>query len=279
MIRPYIGRFAPSPTGPLHFGSLVAALASWLDAKHHNGKWLVRIEDIDPPREVAGASDQILRSLHAHGLIADQPLTYQSQRSDFYENALSHLQNNGAIYGCDCSRKRLNGQAYDGYCRTRQNLVSTPYALRAKVTKPWVDFEERISEPGGQIEGDFIVRRKDQLYAYQLAVTVDDALQGVTHIVRGDDLIDSTPMQVWLQKQLGYPQIAYAHLMTVKNAQGQKLSKQTGANALSNTTPAANILAALQYLRQPIPEVSFDVDKILQFASKNWQIDRLNTTQ
>jgi glutamyl-Q tRNA(Asp) synthetase len=232
---PYRGRFAPSPTGPLHLGSLVAALGSYLDAKAHGGEWLVRIEDLDTPRTVPGAADDILRTLERFGLEWDGPVLYQSTRIDAYEAALDQLRRRDLAFPCTCSRKDI-GERYPGTCRTGPRGSRDALSWRFRVSGETVEFEDRRLGPQRQnVEeyvGDFVLKRADGLFAYQLAVVVDDAAQGITDIVRGEDLLDSTARQIQLQRSLGYPQPRYLHLPVVNNELGQKLSKQTGAAAL-----------------------------------------------
>ncbi len=283
--RPYIGRFAPSPTGLLHIGSLVGALASYLDAKANNGLWRVRIEDLDPPREITGAADAILLSLQKHGLDWDGPILWQNQRLSAYTSALSQLTSNDRAFYCDCSRLQIqekNG-VHSGYCqasRENKHAISDThgFAVRALIGNQSVQFNDRIQGEYKQNltteVGDFVLQRKDGLFAYQLAVVVDDAFQGITHVVRGSDLLDSTPRQIFLQRLLGLPTPSYCHFPVIANQQHQKLSKQTFAKAISNDTPAQNILQALAYLRQPLPpaSVSRDVDELLLWASKHWSL-------
>lgn len=264
MMSNYLGRFAPSPTGALHFGSLVAAVGSYLDAKHHQGKWLVRIEDIDTPRNVKGSADDILRTLDAFGLHWDESVLYQSQRLAVYEDTLQQLKDQGLTYPCWCSRKTIaeantmSAQIYLGTCRHAppKTTPRTP-AWRMRVDNAVISFADRLQ---GEITqhlatevGDFVLKRADGLFAYQLAVVIDDAAQGITDIVRGADLLDSTPRQIYLQRQLGLDTPRYLHLPLVLNAQGQKLSKQTLALAIRPDHPTVTLYAALQYLGQHPP--------------------------
>jgi glutamyl-Q tRNA(Asp) synthetase len=248
---PYIGRFAPSPTGPLHVGSLVAAMASYLDAKAHHGQWLVRIEDVDGDRNVAGADDHILASLQRCGMRWDGEVTWQSRRTSLYEQALQQL--GDLVYPCGCSRKEIadsqlslsgrQAQAliYPGTCRHGLATGKSARALRLKVPQ-WphcmLSFDDRWAGHVGQDltdeVGDFVIKRADGFWAYQLAVVVDDGAQGITDIVRGADLLDSTPRQLYLQQVLGLPQPSYLHVPVVVNELGEKLSKQTGAQAFDN---------------------------------------------
>ncbi|WP_374583072.1 tRNA glutamyl-Q(34) synthetase GluQRS [Pseudoduganella sp.] len=256
---PYIGRFAPSPTGPLHLGSLVAAMASYLDAKVHGGQWLVRVEDVDKDRNVAGADQHILASLQRCGMQWDGEVTWQTRREDLYEAALRQLGDH--IYPCGCSRKEIAdsqlrlGQAglpnlvYPGTCRNGLAPGRTARALRLRTPQEphcIIHFHDRFA---GDVRqdittevGDFVVRRADGFWAYQLAVVVDDGAQGITDIVRGADLLDSTPRQLYLQQLLGLPQPRYLHVPLVVNADGEKLSKQTGAQAFDTGAPAASLL-------------------------------------
>jgi glutamyl-Q tRNA(Asp) synthetase len=231
----YRGRFAPSPTGPLHFGSLVAALGSYLDAKAHSGEWLVRIEDIDAPRTVPGAADDILRTLERFGLEWDGPVLYQSSRLEAYQAALEDLRRRDLVFPCGCSRKDV-GDRYPGTCRDGIRGRVDMASWRFRVPDEIVSFEDRRLGPQHQnvydYVGDFVLKRADGLFAYQLAVVVDDAYQGITDIVRGEDLLDSTARQLLLQRALGLTQPHYTHLPVVLNEAGQKLSKQTGATAL-----------------------------------------------
>ena len=270
----YIGRFAPSPTGPLHAGSLVAALASWLDARAHNGQWLVRIEDIDTPRCVKGADQGILEQLSACGLVADSEPKWQSQRTHLYENALSHLINKGWVYPCGCSRKEIEdiyvsqGQdiarhsaaIYPGTCRDglngkparawRLNVQAVMEALHLPQTLQWHDRRMGHEQQDVAREvGDFVLKRADGLWAYQLAVVVDDADQGITHVVRGEDLHDNTARQILLQKALGFPTPIYMHTPLVMGENGEKLSKQNGALALDLRDPLTVLNCAAEVLR------------------------------
>jgi glutamyl-Q tRNA(Asp) synthetase len=270
----YRGRFAPSPTGPLHAGSLVAALASWLDARAHRGDWLVRIEDVDRPRCLPGADAEILRQLARCGLLPDAPAQWQSQREPLYQDALDRLVAQGKAYPCGCSRKdvelalRSLGRArprhgdlvYPGTCRSGLH-GKEPRAWRFQVsegTVAWTDRRTGVHLQNVAKEvGDFVLKRADGLFAYQLAVVVDDAEQGITHVVRGEDLVDNTPRQLLLQRALGYSQPAYLHAPLVLGANGEKLSKQNGAAALDLGDPRAAIAAACAVLEIPVaPQAS-----------------------
>lgn len=261
----YRGRFAPSPTGPLHFGSLVAALASYLDAAERDGDWLVRMEDLDLPRCVEGADSDILQTLERFGLKWDGPVAYQSRRTDFYRDALLKLQGIGLAYPCTCSRREAGDGVYPGTCRTRIPETGKPVAWRLRTEDLVIGFDDR--RVGHQEQnlardvGDFVILRADGLFAYQLTVVVDDAEQGITDVVRGADLLDSTPRQIWLQRLLGYPQPRYMHIPVVTNEAGEKLSKQTKAPSLSPENTEADLIAALKFL-------GCDVNAALQTISR-----------
>jgi len=241
---PYRGRFAPSPTGPLHQGSLVTALASYLDARARGGDWLVRIEDVDIPRNVPGAADEILRCLEACALEWNGPVVYQTTRFTAYQEALDKLQSLGLAYPCACSRKDVGEGPYPGTCRSGIFAGRAARSIRLRVPE---------GDPAAAITGDFPLYRADGVWAYQLAVVVDDAWQQITHVVRGVDLLDSTPRQILLQRLLGFPPLNYAHIPVVLAADGQKLSKQTKAPPIDWTNPAPALVAALRFLHQPVP--------------------------
>lgn len=286
----YIGRFAPSPSGPLHIGSLVTALASWLDARAHGGQWLVRMEDVDTPRTVPGAAEAILQALQGCGLQWDGTVMVQSQRGTAYQTAFDYLNYQHLVYPCGCTRKeiadsltQLHGSAggheghatltYPGTCR--QGLQGkTARAWRIRVPPINLAFNDRWqglqTQALAAVVGDFILKRADGLWAYQLAVVVDDAEQGITHIVRGADLLDSTPRQIWLQQQLGYPTPSYMHVPVVCNEQGEKLSKQTGAAALNLQNPLSELQRALQFLGLPCE--GNEIAQVLASAIRHWQV-------
>lgn len=279
----YVGRFAPSPTGALHFGSLLAALASFLDARAHHGRWLLRMEDLDPAREPPGAAQQILDTLDDFGLHWDGPVVYQSQRIDVYHQVLTSLIDQNQVYRCDCSRQRVRAMnsIYDNQCRNRQLPPESDYALRLKLPDTTITFEDRIQ---GRYQqhltrecGDIVLCRRDGLVAYQLAVVVDDAWQGVTDIVRGYDLIDSTPRQIALQQLLSHAQPRYAHIPVASNQQGQKLSKQHFAKALDGRDAKRYLHEALRFLRQDLVAGSNreTPDSQLQRAIERWDIQRV----
>lgn len=248
----YRGRFAPSPTGPLHMGSLVSAVASWLDARAHSGAWLVRIEDVDEPRCRPEWAASILHTLDHHGLASDEEVVYQSRRKDLYRNALDRLTGNGLAYPCACSRKQLGDAPYPGTCRTGLPPGRQPRAWRFHVPPVPVTFHDRAHGPFSQhvsvAVGDFVLLRADGYFAYQLAVVVDDAHQRITHIVRGADLLDNTPRQILLQNALQYPHPLYIHHPLVLAADGAKLSKQTRARPVDELDPAAALRQALSFL-------------------------------
>ncbi|MDR6841112.1 tRNA glutamyl-Q(34) synthetase GluQRS [Pseudoxanthomonas sacheonensis] len=277
----YRGRFAPSPTGPLHFGSLVAALGSWLLARHANGQWLVRMEDLDPPREVAGAAAQQLAALDAFGLRSDGAVEWQSRRSDVYQIALDRLLAEGKAFACHCSRSQL--AASNGvHHRCAGKAQRTNPAIRLRVPPgTTVSFEDSlqggIAQDVGREVGDFVLKRADGLWAYQLAVVVDDAAQGMTDIVRGADLLDSTPRQILLQQALGLPTPRYLHLPLILDAGGQKLSKSSEAPAVDAGDPLPALHAAWLALGQASSavEVSFDAASFLASAKQAFTPDRL----
>lgn len=284
---PYVGRFAPSPTGPLHLGSLVAALASWLDARAVAGAWLVRMEDLDRPREQPGAAEGILAQLAALGLRWDGEIEYQSRRTDRYRAALDALA--AHTYWCGCTRKEMEDSAlapdgariYPGTCRAGLAPGKPRRAVRVRTRPEPIRFVDRVQGPCGQsVErevGDFVLLRADGLFAYQLAVVVDDAAQGVTDVVRGADLLDSSARQIHLQRLLGYPQPRYLHVPVAVNAAGEKLSKQTGAGAAG----PGDVPRALAFLGHS-PPGGLDVREMLEWARIHWnpaRIPRARTLQ
>jgi len=278
------GRFAPSPTGPLHPGSLVAAAASYLSARSQGGEWLVRMEDLDPPREVKGAADDILRTLEAFGFEWDGPVMYQSRRADAYEAALAALARDGYLYACGCSRREIadssvrgiEGPVYPGTCRSGLVGGREARALRVRTEGAVVEFVDRIQGPQAcdlAVEvGDFVLKRADGQFAYQLAVVVDDAAQGVTEIVRGADLLHSSARQIHVRRLLGYAEVSHAHVPAIVNARGQKLSKQTGARPLSATRPAEELRQALTVLGAWPKELDLDSPRsaVWSQAIANW---------
>jgi glutamyl-Q tRNA(Asp) synthetase len=310
----YIGRFAPSPTGPLHAGSLVAALASWLDARAHGGTWLVRIEDVDTPRCIPGADAEILRQLAACGFLPDAPPVYQSQRSALYQAALDQLITQGKAYPCACSRKDIEAAwlargvdkprhgelVYPGTCRhglqgkagrawrfltgfSPQNMPLAQQNNAQAATKNIVRHDSQNTplhwqdrrlgaqqQCVGSEVGDFVLRRADGLWAYQLAMVVDDAAQGVTHIVRGEDLADNTARQILLQRALGCATPQYLHTPLVLAADGQKLSKQNGAQAFDTSAPVACLRQAAQVLGLSVPSHCLTLESLLSACTSQW---------
>lgn len=284
-----IGRFAPSPTGPLHFGSLVAALGSFADARAAGGTWRVRIDDIDPPREVPGAADDILYTLERHGLYWDGEVIYQSRRHDRYAEAIERLRAADAIYACTCTRRELRqsarrgplGLVYPGTCRARGPIGQRAAALRLRMPATTLRLADTIQgdtrlDSAREI-GDIILRRRDGCWAYHLANCVDDADIGITDIVRGADLLPSALVQVALQQVLGLPPIRrWAHLPIVPAADGSKLSKQTGARPMPVENPVNNLLAAWAFLEQALPsEHPAGVEDFLAHALRTWNPARI----
>jgi glutamyl-Q tRNA(Asp) synthetase len=284
----YVGRFAPSPTGPLHFGSLAAALGGWLRARAQGGRFLLRIEDVDAPRCSPEAEAAILRSLAAHGLEWDGEIVRQRDRAARYAEALAALEARGAVYPCGCSRREIgdsalhgvDGLMYPGTCR--DGLKGKPArAMRVRADDRPICFTDALQGTVCQTLsteiGDFVVRRGDGLWAYQLAVVVDDADAGVTEVVRGADLLLSTPRQIHLQRLLETPTPAYVHLPIAVTPEGAKLAKQTGAPPLDDAAPAANLVAALRFLGQAPPEAlaATPVRAVLDWALEHWDLARL----
>ena len=282
----YRGRFAPSPTGPLHFGSLVAAVASFLEAKSRGGAWLVRIEDLDPPRVAPGAADAILRTLEACGMQWDGAVLWQSTRAAAYRAAFDQLSARGLVYPCACSRREIadsavsgiEGPVYPGTCRDGLPAGKVARAWRINTRGADIRVDDAIQGPVKQnLEtaiGDFVLARADQVYAYQLAVVVDDAEQGVTDVVRGADLLDSTPRQIYLQRLLNLPTPRYCHVPVAVDAHGEKLSKQTLAAPIDPARPFIALLATLQFLGQR-PPAALEHAGIAEFwdwAIANWRL-------
>jgi len=284
----YTGRFAPSPTGPLHFGSLLAALASYLDAKHQQGRWLLRIENPDPLREQPGATDQILYTLDTYGLHWDGEVIYQNQRQDYYQHLLEKLIQQDLAYPCDCSRKQLKLrnalQHYDRHCLKHPPDKQAQTAIRARYTLENLCFNDRIlgiQQANNCVQGDFIIFRRDGLFAYQLAVVADDHAQKINQVVRGADLLQETFAQIQLQQHLNLTSPDYAHIPLATTADGQKLSKQNLAPALENRNPAIELLQALRILNQELPPepLSQTVESLLQWAISHWHIERVPAIQ
>lgn len=289
----YRGRFAPTPSGPLHFGSMVAAVGSFLDARSRDGTWLVRIDDLDPPRTVPGAADAILRCLDAFGMYWDGTVVYQRTRNDAYHAALHQLLQSGHTYPCACSRKEISdaglagveGTVYPGTCRKALTAGRGARALRVRTDAAVVEFDDGLQghvRQALQAEiGDFVVYRADHVFAYHLACAVDDAEQGITDVVRGADLIASTPRQIHLQKLLGLPTPAYLHLPVAVNGAGEKLSKQSRAHAVEQSRPVATLDRVLRFLGHAPPAELADagVAGLWQWAVKNWRHERLPRTR
>lgn len=281
--KQYIGRFAPSPTGPLHFGSLVAAVASYLQARTCGGRWLLRIEDIDPPRERKGAADAIVRALETYGFEWDGPVLYQSRSNAHHHAAIERLLDEGRAYLCGCSRQRLAsapqgplGRVYPGTCRGGTSSRIGAIRLRTD-NEPvaFVDLVQGAQEQRLESEsGDFVIRRRDNLIAYHLAVVVDDFAQGVSQVVRGVDLLGSTPRHIFLQRVLGYPSPQYAHVPVVVNREGQKLSKTTGAREVPLDRTALLLCSALRTLRQAVPPdlASAGLPAVWAWARERWTL-------
>jgi len=286
--RPVVGRFAPSPTGPLHLGSLIAALGSFLEVRASGGTWLVRIEDLDPPREVPGAAAEILRTLDSFGLGWDGSVMYQSTRTDAYGSALETLFDAGHAYGCSCSRRDVASSArrgpcglvYPGTCRDKAN-TSTTQCVRVRATTDTVGFIDASQGPQAQVlerdVGDFVVRRGDGLHAYQLAVVADDAAQGVNQIVRGCDLLTSTPRQIYLQTLFGWPTPTYRHLPLAVTADGLKLSKATSAPPVNRNRAGRELVCALEFLGQDPPSglERGSARDVIDWAMVNWNADTI----
>jgi glutamyl-Q tRNA(Asp) synthetase len=269
-----IGRFAPSPTGDLHFGSLVSAVGSFLEARTAGGIWLLRVEDIDPPREIAGSADRIIRDLERLGLKPDGPVLYQSSRLDAYKDAIKRLFNSGLAYHCACTRRDLPASGiYPGTCRNGIGNGKEPRSVRFHVGQDSCAFTDRtqgqIADCPADISGDFVIRRADGLFAYQLAVVIDDHYQGITQVVRGADLLDSTSRQIRLQKALGFKTPDYMHLPVAVTADGKKLSKRLKADPVKNHDPALAIGQALKFLGQNPPE-NLSLSNLWDWALEHW---------
>lgn len=289
----YVGRFAPSPTGPLHFGSLVAAVASFLDARHHGGQWLLRMEDLDTPREQPGAADAILRTLDRLALHWDGPVVYQSGRLEAYHEAIGRLAAAGHSYTCACTRREIadsalpgrEGPIYPGTCRAGLEPGQRGRAVRVRVDGRPIAFDDRLQRRCVQNlaaeVGDFVILRADGIIAYQLAVVIDDEAQGVTHVVRGSDLLFSTARQIHLQRVLGFATPRYLHLPVAVNAAGEKLSKQTHAAPVDALPPATAALAALAFLGQPVPPepAGMGMEELWRHASDAWDPLRIPAVQ
>jgi glutamyl-Q tRNA(Asp) synthetase len=288
---PYKGRFAPSPSGPLHFGSLVAALGSCLDARAAGGRWLLRMEDLDTPRNQPGAAEDILATLEAYGFQWDGKIAWQSRRLPLYQEALEQLRGAGLAFACACTRREIGDShinhipgretRYPGTCRNGLAPGRQARSWRFRVPEGEVSFPDlvlgRVVQDVAAVVGDFVLQRADGINAYQLAVVVDDAEQGITRIVRGADLLDSTPRQILLQRALGLPALDYAHLPVAANPAGEKLSKQTKAKALAGLRPQAVLTTALAFLGQDAPSGLADasLDEFWRWAISHWDLSRV----
>ncbi|SDT86974.1 tRNA glutamyl-Q(34) synthetase GluQRS [Halopseudomonas salegens] len=282
-VNGYIGRFAPTPSGHLHFGSLLAALASYLDARQNNGQWLLRIEDLDTPRNQPGADQHILQTLDAFGLHWDNTVIWQSQRLEQYQAVLDDWLQRDLAFFCDCSRQDLKAFAgvYPGTCRQRQLAPDPGHAIRVRVDDRLISATDRLQQTL-QVRlstdpGDFVVRRRDGIIAYQLAVVIDDVAQGITDIVRGADLLDSTPRQIWLYHLLKAPVPRYLHIPLLLQADGDKLSKRLGATPIAADQAPATLFRALHTLaQQPPAELArAPISELLDWAIANWQPQHL----
>ncbi len=285
----YIGRFAPSPSGPLHFGSLVAALGSYFQAKSQNGTWLVRMEDLDPPREMSGAAKLILETLESYHLYWDGCVMYQSQRHHAYQEKIDEWLENNKAYYCQCTRKQIkqNGRYYSGVCRN-QSLNRSKHgstrihsAIRIKVEQPVFQFQDvkhgTITIPDALAREDFIIKRSDGLFAYNLAVVLDDIEQNITQVVRGADLIEPTGRQIGLYQLLQAPPVSYLHLPVAIDSAGNKLSKQNHASAINLKHPKPTLLLAMQFLGLTLPDNIHQgtLDNILSWGCQNWSVNTL----
>lgn len=270
----YTGRFAPSPTGQLHFGSLLAAVASFLQARHADGRWLIRMEDIDPPREVPGSAATIIQDLDRLGLRSDRPVLYQGQRTEAYQTAVDTLLRDGKAFACACSRKDLPSSGrYPGTCRKGLAKGKAPRTVRLSVDSKPIEFTDlvqgNISENLEAKVGDFVIWRADDLPAYQLAVVIDDEYQGITEVVRGADLLDSTARQIHLQRCLGLSTPFYAHIPLAMHSDGRKLGKRYGSDPVVSVSAAQAVTLALKFLGQS-PPPGMDLEDLWRWAIAHW---------
>ena len=277
----YKGRFAPSPTGPVHYGTLIAAVGSYLQAKKNNGEWLIRMEDVDTTRKIEGSDVDILNTLEAFGFEWHGEIIYQSKQTELYEQALEQLISQSMVFPCLCSRKQLaesNSEIYPGNCRGRHLPEKNEHALRVVAKNITIKFNDAVMAKQSQnIEqqcGDFVIKRRDGLFAYQLAVVVDDALQGISEIVRGADLLDCTPRQIYLQQLLNYPTPAYCHLPLAVDSAGNKISKSEGASKINIKLKEKQLVCVLDFLGQqpPVDLAESNIKDIWVWAIKHWQI-------
>ncbi|ARP37357.1 tRNA glutamyl-Q(34) synthetase GluQRS [Vibrio syngnathi] len=279
----YIGRFAPSPSGPLHFGSLVAALGSYFQAKSNQGQWLVRMEDLDPPREMAGAADLILKTLETYHLYWDGDVVYQSQRHGLYQAQIDQWVADNQAYYCECTRKQIKslGGFYSGHCRDKGLIDSGEQAVRLCMDFPIESFDDvrhgTIQIPKALAEEDFIIKRRDGLFAYNLAVVLDDIEQGVTEVVRGADLIEPTGRQISLYKTLKQKTVSYLHLPLATDGLGNKLSKQNHATAIDLDNPKPTLINAMRFLGFDIPNALCEasMDEVLLWGCQQWNVSQL----
>ena len=277
----YIGRFAPTPSGPLHFGSIIAALGSYLQARTHHGDWLVRIEDIDQPRAKPGADKKILEQLERLGMYWDDQVVYQSSRTTLYQSALEKLDSENLVFPCSCTRKDVLNKPYPGTCRKTTSNNKTNPSYRLITNNKLIKIKDKLQGVYSQrLEtdvGDFIIKRADGLFAYHLAVVVDDAEQGVTEIVRGNDLLDSTPCQIYLQQLLGLSTPDYLHLPLAVDNTGNKLSKASDAEVANTNDPVITLLQALDFLGQmpPAQLSNSSVEDVMKWATKNWDLKKI----
>lgn len=276
----YRGRFAPSPTGPLHPGTLVAAMASYLEARRNNGQWLLRIEDLDPPREISGSCDAIIHALDQLGFYWDEEIIFQSQRSHLYQQAVDYLLDAKLAYYCDCSRSQLHSQRYPGNCRNKNLRPDRPVAVRVTTNNQKICFKDATAGDYQQnindFCGDFVIKRKDGLFAYQLAVVIDDAQQQISHVVRGMDLLDSTPRQIHLQHLLQFNTPEYSHFPLLLDKQGEKFSKSS-YTGLSPSLNLTSLIKAWHHLNQhPVSETDFDnLQSFWDWAIEHWDNSKL----
>lgn len=279
----YVGRFAPSPSGPLHFGSLIAALGSYFQARANSGRWLVRIEDLDPPREMPGAAEWILRALEAYGLKWDGKVVYQSLRHSLYQNQIDQWVEQGQAYLCECSRRQIKdaGGYYPGTCRHQKLTGQVQCAVRLRMDYPVESFQDQkhgtIQIPYALAHEDFIIKRRDGLFAYNLAVVLDDIDQGITEVVRGADLIEPTGRQISLYKTLSVNLVSYLHLPLAMDGRGNKLSKQNHATAINLDDPKPTLLHAMEFLGYNLAAdiETASVDEIIEWGCKNWSVEQL----
>ena len=280
----YRGRFAPSPTGPVHFGTLIAAVGSYLQARTNNGKWLIRMEDVDTTRKLEGSDKEILDTLEAFGFEWDGEIIYQSEQTEHYENALQQLISRSLVFPCTCTRKQLtssNNSIYPGTCRSKLLPNEDEHALRLLAKDITIEFSDRVMGKQSQNIayqcGDFVIKRRDALFAYQLAVVVDDAMQNITEIVRGSDLLDSTPRQIYIQQLLGYQTPAYCHLPLAVDSNGDKISKSEGGARVDVNNKEKLVCKVLEFLGQnpPLDLADSDIDDIWKWSIDNWNVNNV----